>query len=67
MSNLLGYCPLGRKNCPYIDSYCFDCIKHEKGKCASTSPSEVGRQLGERFGENFERGLKDGSKRGEKE
>ena len=32
MSNLLGCCPLGRKNCPYRDSYCSDCIKHEKQK-----------------------------------
>lgn len=30
MSNLLGWCPLGRKNCPYRDSYCSDCIKNEK-------------------------------------
>lgn len=29
-SNLLGMCPLGRKNCPYTDSYCSDCIKYEK-------------------------------------
>ena len=32
MSNLLGFCPLGRKNCPYSDSYCSDCIKYEKTK-----------------------------------
>lgn len=31
-SNLLGWCPLGRKNCPYRDSYCSDCIKYEKTK-----------------------------------
>ena len=31
-SNLLGRCPLGRKNCPYADSYCSDCIKHEKAE-----------------------------------
>lgn len=30
MSNLLGCCPLGRKNCPYRDSYCSDCITYEK-------------------------------------
>lgn len=29
-SNLLGWCPLGRKNCPYRDSYCSDCITYEK-------------------------------------
>ena len=29
-SNLLGQCPLGRKNCLYADSYCSDCMKHEK-------------------------------------
>lgn len=29
MSNLLGVCPLKRKNCPYRDSYCSDCIKYE--------------------------------------
>lgn len=29
-SNLLGRCPLGRKNCPYSDSYCSDCITYEK-------------------------------------
>ena len=67
MSNLLGLCLLGRKDCPYIDSYCFDCIQHKKGKCASTSPSENHRESEKKFGENFERGLKDGSKRGEKE
>ena len=31
-SNLLGRCPLGRKNCPYADSYCSDCMKYEKGR-----------------------------------
>lgn len=31
-SNLLGVCPLGRKNCPYADSYCSDCMKHEKAE-----------------------------------
>lgn len=29
-SNLLGRCPLGRKNCPYADSYCSECITYEK-------------------------------------
>lgn len=29
-SNLLGLCPIGKKNCPYADSYCSDCIKYEK-------------------------------------
>lgn len=29
-SNLLGLCPLGKKNCPYEDSYCSDCIKQER-------------------------------------
>lgn len=29
-SNLLGLCPLGKKNCPYADPYCSDCIKYEK-------------------------------------
>lgn len=29
-SNLLGRCPLGRKNCLYADPYCSDCITYKK-------------------------------------
>ena len=37
----------------------------DKGKRASTSPSENHRESGKNFVENFERGLKDGMRGGE--
>lgn len=58
MSNLLGVCPLGRKNCLYDDAYCSDCIKYEKGKRASTSPIKKGRELGKGFGKILKEELK---------
>lgn len=43
MSNLLGWCPLGRKNCPYPDSYCSDCIKYEKAEQKRKRQNRKGR------------------------
>lgn len=40
-SNLLGRCPLGRKNCPYRDSYCSDCIKYETEQKRKGSSEDV--------------------------
>lgn len=48
------------KRCGNNPKWCESCVS--KGKCASTSPSEVGRELGEKFGENFKKGLEYGTK-----
>ena len=41
-SNLFGRCPLGRKNCPYADSYCSDCITYEKTEQKNKSQNRKG-------------------------
>ena len=45
--------------CGNNQKWCESCVS--KGKCASTSPSKIGRESGEKFGKNFERGLKYGT------